>query len=170
ISDTIRKVVQGTKFNEEMHPLTDVYLYAASRAQTLSTIVKPTVDAGGIVIADRSYITSLAIQGGAQKQGIETVLSVNEKAIETVTPDLVIYLYMDPTSSMHRTFDEDGDKWESKTTEFNYEIAKGYDVAAELPSLKKIWNRIDIDKSMDIPSVAEMVWQVVEPLVTTISQ
>ena len=46
-----------------MHPLTEAYLYAASRAQLLHTVVRPALDRGAIVISDRSVLSSLAYQG-----------------------------------------------------------------------------------------------------------
>lgn len=45
-----------------MHPLTNAYLYAAARAQTLQTVVKPALARGDIVISDRSFLSSCAIQ------------------------------------------------------------------------------------------------------------
>ncbi|USN56106.1 MAG: hypothetical protein H6765_05480 [Candidatus Peribacteria bacterium] len=66
IAETIRRVVQGTRFTEEMHELTDAYLYAAARAQLLHTKVKPILDAGGIVVSDRNFCSSLSYQGYVQ--------------------------------------------------------------------------------------------------------
>lgn len=40
VSDEIRKVVQGTDFEEHMDPICEAYLYASSRAQSLRTVVK----------------------------------------------------------------------------------------------------------------------------------
>ena len=62
IANEIRKIVQGTNFNEKMDSICEAYLYASSRAQTLRTIIKPVLEKNGIVIADRSFITSLAFQ------------------------------------------------------------------------------------------------------------
>lgn len=62
IAQEIRLLAQSRVFEEEMDPICEAYLYAASRAQSLRHMVKPTLDAGGIVIADRSFISSLAYQ------------------------------------------------------------------------------------------------------------
>ncbi|MBP7859547.1 dTMP kinase, partial [Patescibacteria group bacterium] len=96
ISDAIREVVQATPFVEEMDPVCEAYLYAASRAQTLRNVVFPTLTQNGIVIADRSFVTSLAFQGFARGLGIEVVLGINEIAIEGFIPDLVFYINLDP--------------------------------------------------------------------------
>ena len=78
IADEIRKIAQATKFNEDMNPVCEAYLYAASRAQSLRKIVKPALEKGSIVISDRSFISSLAYQGAARKIGIEKVLEINK--------------------------------------------------------------------------------------------
>lgn len=64
IADAIRVLAQGTRFREEMDPICEAYLYASARSQSLRKIVRPTLEHGGIVIADRSYLSSVAYQGG----------------------------------------------------------------------------------------------------------
>jgi len=56
ITESIRKLVQGTKFSEEMDPHCEAYLYAASRAQSLRRIVKPVLEKNGISFS--SYNTT----------------------------------------------------------------------------------------------------------------
>jgi len=114
IAETIRNVVQATLFVEEMHPLTDAYLYASSRAQSLNSLVKPTLDAGGIVVADRSFCSSLAYQGWAQGLGMERVWEINQHAVHNVMPDIILFMDFDIESGLKRTFDAKGDKRESQ--------------------------------------------------------
>ena len=63
IAEDIRHLAQAKHWEDEaMHPLTNAYLYAAARAQTLQTIVKPALERGDIVVSDRSFLSSCAIQ------------------------------------------------------------------------------------------------------------
>ena len=67
IAEDIRYLCQGKDWeNESMHPLTNAYLYAAARAQTLHTVVAPALLEGKTVVSDRSFLSSLAYQGEAQ--------------------------------------------------------------------------------------------------------
>ena len=67
IAEDIRYLCQGKEWEDEvMHPLTNAYLYAAARAQTLHTVVVPALSAGKIVVSDRSFLSSVAYQGEAQ--------------------------------------------------------------------------------------------------------
>ena len=143
ISETIRKLVQGTKFDEDMVPECEAYLYAASRAQSLRKIVMPVLEKGGIVISDRSFISSLAYQGFTRKLGIDKVLEINKIAIEKTEPDLILFFILDPEIGLSRTFDKKGDKFESENIEFFKQIEQGYSGVSKLPNFEKKWFNID---------------------------
>ena len=143
ISETIRKLVQGTKFDEDMVPECEAYLYAASRAQSLRKIVMPVLEKGGIVISDRSFISSLAYQGFTRKLGIDKVLEINKIAIEKTEPDLILFFNLDPEIGLSRTFDKKGDKFESENIEFFKQIEQGYSGVSKLPNFEKKWFNID---------------------------
>lgn len=147
ISEQIRKLVQGTKHDEKMEYVCESYLYAASRAQSLRTIVKPVLEKKGIVISDRSFISSLSYQGFARKLGLKKVLEINEVAIEGFIPDIIFYLDLDVETALKRTFDKDGDKFESKNISFFREIQKGYFEISELDMFEGKWKTIDANRS-----------------------
>ncbi|MBX4187602.1 MAG: dTMP kinase [Candidatus Doudnabacteria bacterium] len=87
IANDIRDIVQGQvaqSFSEPMNPYAEACLYAASRAQTLRMVIAPALERGAIVVADRSFISSLAFQGAGRELGIESVLELNRNAIYDV--------------------------------------------------------------------------------------
>lgn len=143
IAEAIRKVVQATKFEEEMEPICEAYLYAAARAQSLRSVVKPVLDEGGIVVMDRSFITSLSFQGFGRGLGLDTVLTINETAIKGFKPNLVIYLKTGLKHAVERSFDKSGDKFESLDLSFFEKAEKGYLKIARHPLLKNQWVEID---------------------------
>jgi len=144
IAEDIRTLAQWKEWeNETMHPLTNAYLYAAARAQTLHTVVKPALEAGKIVISDRSFLSSCAYQGEAQWLGIDTILAVNEEAIR------VFYMEIDVETSLSRTFDAVWDKWEKMWKEFFQSIVRGYDKCEKLEIMKNRFIRIDASGTQD---------------------
>jgi dTMP kinase len=143
IAETIRKLVQGTEFNEKMTSECEAYLYAASRAQTIKSIVKPVLDKDGIVISDRSFISSLAYQGFTRGLSIEKVLEINKIALNNVFPSLVIYINLDLKTGLGRTFDKEGDKFEKENISFFEKIDRGYIEVSLFPQFKNIWVNID---------------------------
>lgn len=143
IAESVRKVVQGTKFGIAMQPEAEAYLYAASRAQALRSVVKPILDDGGIVISDRSYLSSVAYQGYARDLGMEKVLEINKIAVGNLIPDIIIYIKLEPEKSLQRVFDRKGDKFENENVLFFKKIEKGYEELSCLDSLKEKWHTVD---------------------------
>jgi dTMP kinase len=147
ISQKIRKIVQGTTFNEEMCPECEAYLYASSRAQTLRTIVKPTLESEGIVISDRSFITSLAFQGYGRDMGIEKIMQINKVAIEGFIPDLVVFLDYDVKECISRTYDGDEDKFERFGADFFEKVKDGYTEVSKLSIFKNRWVNVKLENA-----------------------
>ena len=126
IAESIRVLAQWTKFDEEMDPICEAYLYAAARAQLLKTKVKETLDWWWFVVADRCVISSLAYQWYARWVWIEKVMNINKQAVIECIPDVIIYLEADIEKSLERTFDADGDKFETYGKGFFLQVERGY--------------------------------------------
>ncbi len=125
IADHIRKVVQGTNFDEVIEPICEQYLYASSRAQTLRRVVRPNLDKGGIVIADRSFFTSIANQGFGHKLGFKTVMEINKIAVGDMWPYKVILLDVPMKKCLSRLSDGEGDRLETLGTAFYKRVKEG---------------------------------------------
>ncbi len=144
IAEDIRHLAQGKLWKDEtMHPLTNAYLYAAARAQTLHTIVKPALESGHFVISDRSFLSSCAIQWEAQWLGIDRVLEINTEAIYWLLPDVVLYLDIDVDLALSRTFDAGWDKFEKEGRDFYENIIRWYEKCEKLEIMKNRFMRID---------------------------
>jgi len=150
IAEDIRHLAQWKEWEDEsMHPLTNAYLYAAARAQTLHTVVQPALNDGKIVVADRSFLSSVAYQGEAQGLWFDTILSVNHEAIVGIMPEMVFYMDIDVETSLSRTFDAAWDKWEKMGVDFFRLIAQGYDKCEKLEIMKNRFFRIDALGTLD---------------------
>ena len=68
IGESIREIILDNRFNE-MDPMTEAMLYAASRAQHVAEIIGPALDAGKVVVCDRFVDSSLAYQGYGRNLG-----------------------------------------------------------------------------------------------------
>ncbi len=151
VADTIRNVVQVLEFEEEMEHICEAYLYAASRAQSLRKIVKPVLDSGGIVVADRSFISSLTNQAFGRELGFDRVYSINKEAVADVVPDVIIYLKYDIEKGMRRVFDKKGDKFERLGEDvyrsFYNRVSNGYDFVSRHPNFRDKWIVVDTSGS-----------------------
>lgn len=150
IAEDIRHLAQKKEWeNEQMHPLTNAYLYAAARAQTLQTVVKPALERGDIVVSDRSFLSSCTIQWEAQWLGINTVLWINKSAVGKLLPDIILYLDIDIDTALSRTFDSSWDKFEKEWRDFYEAIIRGYEKCEKWNKIKNRFIRIDARGSED---------------------
>lgn len=91
ISEKIRELVLDPG-HTELDPRTEALLMAASRAQHVAELIKPTLDRGVSVVSDRFIASSLAYQGVARELGLDTVAQANSLALAGLQPDLTILL------------------------------------------------------------------------------
>jgi len=163
IAESIRGTVQGTPFKEQMDATCEAYLYAAARAQSLRTVVKPRLDSGWIIIADRSFITSLVYQGYNRGVGIDTILDINKVAVSGILPDLVLFLDANVPTALGRAHDKAGDKWENLGEDFFVKAREGYMKVSHLSNLFGKWVGIDGNGTED--EVFQRILQEVTPFI-----
>lgn len=73
----------------------DLFLYSAARRQLLQEVVGPAVEAGRVVVSDRSVMSTYAYQGAGQGIPDDVIAQVSALAIGDVTPDIRLVLDLD---------------------------------------------------------------------------
>lgn len=144
IAEAIRTLVQWTPFDEPMQALTDVYLYAAARAQLLWAVVKPALARGARVVSDRNVCSSLSYQWWTQWVGMETVRQINAPAVLDVLPTKILFFDLPVEVWLQRTFDASGDKRETKGTAFFDRAHEWYTKIPAYTPLGDIFERVDV--------------------------
>ena len=133
ISEMLRTILLD-KANTEMSPVTEMMIYAASRAQLVEEVIKPALERGEVVICDRFIDSSIAYQGYGRGLG-DMVESVNLYAIGGVMPDLTIFLDLDPELGRQRVQSRYGqeqmDRLEQEKMDFHYRVYEGYKALAK---------------------------------------
>jgi dTMP kinase len=109
---------------------TEALLFAAARAQTVSTVIRPALAEGKIVICDRYVDSSLAYQGWGRGLGEQDVLTLNVWATQGLFPDLVILLHLEPERGLLRST-EAPDRMELEGQDFHAKVADAYLKIAE---------------------------------------
>jgi len=111
IKNIITREPAGTEFgikikklieDEELHPLTQICLFAADRAEHYQKVVKPALEEKKIVISDRSVFSSLAYQGYGYCISPDIITKINKLACEEKFPDMIIYLKISPEIALDR--------------------------------------------------------------------
>ncbi|MBR2594164.1 MAG: dTMP kinase [Firmicutes bacterium] len=152
ISEQIRSIILDKK-NIEMANMTEVLLYAASRAQLVDEVIVPALQRGRIVVCDRFLDSSIAYQGFGRGISVKAIEDINSYATAGVSPDLTIYLDITPERSFRRKslMNEEPDMIEAEKLEFHQNVYNGYKYVAE-----KYPERVFcVDAAQDVDKVFE---------------
>jgi dTMP kinase len=113
-------------------PVTEALLFAASRGQLVADVIRPALEAGKFVVADRYVDSSLAYQVFGLGLPFERVLAVNEWATGGLWPDVTFVLDGgDPSRFLGRAREGPADRIERRQPAFHEKVARGYRRLAE---------------------------------------
>ena len=116
----------------QLDPFAELLLFSAARADLLSRVVRPALEGGGTVVADRFADSSVAYQGGARGLGTSYVLSIVDTTIDGLWPDLTLLLRVDPEVGLGRADGED--RFEAEGLGLQRAVAEAYDEIAMIAS------------------------------------
>lgn len=126
VSELIRDLILDPA-NTEIVPLTEMILYAASRAQHVAQVIMPALEAGKIVICDRFVDSSYAYQGCGRGLDLRLIADVNRVAIDGISPDVTFFLDIDPETAIKRRINATGaDRIEQEKMDFHKRVYEGY--------------------------------------------
>lgn len=134
IGEQIRGIILDP-VNTEMTALTEVFLYAAARAQHLDEVILPAMKAGRMVICSRFFDSTIAYQGYGAGFDLEVLAEINRITVGSLMPDLTIVYDLDPDKGLDRVAKRVGnsdspsdttDRMEKKENSFHQRVRKGF--------------------------------------------
>lgn len=153
--------------NQELSPTAELLLYFASRAQNVDERIRPALERGDIVLADRFTDSTLVYQGCGRGLGVETVRALDRIACRGLTPDLTVLVDIDVETSLGRARARNAaeplgeTRMDEQSVEFHRQVWKAYqELAAREPErIRKVDGRAGIDE------VERAIWQIVSAYV-----
>jgi dTMP kinase len=109
-----------------LDPRAELLLFSAARAQLISDVIRPALEAGRDVVCDRFSDSTVAYQGVARGLGVERVEQLNALVVGECLPDLTVLLRIGPADAFYRQAEID-DRFESEGLEFQRQVAAAYD-------------------------------------------
>jgi len=152
ISEKIRTLILDPEFKEECD-VCEMLLFAASRAQHVAELIKPSVEMGKVVLCDRFVDSSIAYQAYGRGLG-EQVEIVNGFAVQGCMPDITFFLDISAEEGRKRNQNTGkDDRMEEEAITFHNKVYEGYRKLA-----KKYSDRyVVIDASRSIDEVFEQI-------------
>jgi dTMP kinase len=120
----------------DVSPRAEALLYAADRSHHVATKIRPALEAGKVVIADRYLDSSVAYQGAGRELETKEIRDLSLWATNGLLPHLTVLLDLDPETARTRR-DETGtepDRLEREKIDFFTAVRSGYlELAANEP-------------------------------------
>lgn len=125
-AERIRELLADPSF--ELDSFAELLLFSAARADLVARVIRPALEAGRTVVADRFADSSVAYQGGARGLGTSHVLSLTDTVIDGLWPDVTVLLRIDPEAGLGRA--EGEDRFEAEGVELQRAVAEAYEEIA----------------------------------------
>lgn len=137
----------------------EALLYAADRAQHVSTVVRPALTRGAVVLSDRYVDSSLAYQGAGRELDADEVADLSRWATEGLVPKLTVLLDVEPGLGLGRATGEP-DRIEQESLGFHRAVRQGFlELAAAEPGRYLV-----LPAAQPVRDVQDAVLRRVEPL------
>lgn len=166
IGRSIREVLLRVE-HSEMHCITELLLYNASRCQHINEIIMPALNAGKIVITDRFTDSTHAYQGYGRGISLEFISALDKFVTGGLMPDLTFLLDMDAEAGLRRNRGANKiDRLELEDIAFHKNVRTGF---VEIAGRE--WARIkQIDASGSIDEIHSCIVEAAEKFLPAIKE
>lgn len=138
----------------QIAPVTELFLYEASRAEHVAEVIAPALEQGAFVICDRFFDSTTAYQAYGRGLPLETVHALNLAATGGLVPDVTVLLALDLEHAMERATREGADRIEAASLDFHRRVIDGFRAIADSEPERFLV----IDASGTPDEVAQRVW------------
>lgn len=152
--------------NEGMNERAELLLMFAARAQHISQVIKPALDAGKTVLCDRFTDATYAYQGGGRCLPVEDIAILENWVQGDLRPDLTILLDLDIEIGLHRAGQRgDKDRFEQEEKKFFQRVRQCYlQMANDQPERYRV-----IDASKPLDAVQSQIQQMLDDVIPVMS-
>ena len=105
----------------------ELLLFAAARAELIETVIRPAMERGAVVVADRFSDSTVAYQGGGRGiRPVEWIEALAEFAAAHVTPDRTYLIDVPVEDALARRSGADTDRIEGAGRDFYSRVRSAY--------------------------------------------
>ena len=120
VAEKIREII----LNNEMDPLTELFLYESARAEHFEKIIAPALKVKTLVLCDRFIDSTIAYQGFARGIKLPIIETLNKLATHGTVPDLTFFLDLPVEEGLARATDPN--RFEKAGIDFQKKVRKGF--------------------------------------------
>lgn len=164
LGEVIRKLIlNAPEADPEIAPKTELFLYLASRAQHISEVIQPALNAGKIILCDRFTDATLAYQGAGRGLPKTELVQMTQIASSNLEPDLTFFLDIKPEAGLARLGGrEEINRMDQEALQFHESVYQGYKgIIAENPTRINV-----IDATDSIETIALIIREKIDALLS----
>ncbi|MGH2490829.1 MAG: dTMP kinase [Candidatus Limnocylindria bacterium] len=112
-----------------LSPEAQVLLFSSARAQLVREVIRPALDAGKIVIADRFFDSTVVYQGHGHGVSLQAIREVTALAVGTLVPDRTFLLDIPVDVGLARSgwrAEARWDRFEADANDFHVRVRDAY--------------------------------------------
>lgn len=125
VGETVRKMLLGSG-QGVLDERAELLLFEAARAQLVSEVIAPALDAGKLVLCDRFTDSTLAYQGYGRGLDLGMVEVLNRFVTRGLEPDRTVLLELDFRTGLARAREVGGNRMEEAGEEFHRRVSEGF--------------------------------------------
>jgi dTMP kinase len=162
VGECIRDLLLSNDSATPINRRSEMLLYMAARAQLVDQIIRPAIEDGRVVVADRYLLANVVYQGHAGGLDPQQIWDVGKIATGGLMPDCVFVLDMNIKSATQR-LNRSLDRMESQGDEYREHVRKGF-----LDEAARATERIHvINAGQSIEAVQADIWRIAVKLLQT---
>jgi dTMP kinase len=129
-ADRIRAILLDTSSN--LDPVTEMFLFAASRRQHVVEVIRPALQRGAVVLCDRFTDATLAYQGFGRLLNLDQLRMLNDWATDMLHPHLTLLFDLPEELGLTRarcrnaSATADEGRFEAEDLRFHRRVREGY--------------------------------------------
>lgn len=153
VGEMARSLIKEILPTEPLDPRAELLLFYAARVQLIERVIRPALQRGAWVLADRFELSTLAYQGGGRKLSSAMIGHLSEFCIHDVKPDLIVFLDVTPELGMQRVAVRgETDRIEQEALVFFHDVYTSYH-----QHIKTMNNVVVIDASQPLVVVQDSI-------------
>lgn len=127
IGEILRSVIKNSDFKNVLEDRSELLLLYAARIQLVEEVIKPALQKGCWVVADRFELSTLAYQGGGRGLDSHWIQYLSDFCLQGFKPDLTLYLDISPELGMQRAQSRGQfDRIEQQSMDFFHRVHAAY--------------------------------------------
>jgi len=122
--EKIRKILLDSK--NKIHPLSELFLYLASRSQLVEELISPCIKKGKIVVLDRYIDSTTAYQGYGRGISLKLIRYIHNFIVGNSFPDITFLIDAPARELLSVLKNKKRDRIEKESLEFQEKVRNGY--------------------------------------------